>query len=151
MATVESILSRCVQNSVGCDVWQGAKRGRYGVIGHEGKQQGVHRVMLTLTAGPPPSDKHEASHGPCNNPACCTASHLTWKTKSENERDKKRDGTSIEGERHPRAKLSKSQVARLRKRHVPGCRVDGVRALARETGMSYSQMQRILAVERWSI
>ena len=68
----------------------------------------------------------EAFHGECPDGMECrhldgnkhnnSASNLKWGTKSENEKDKRNSGTSIDGEANHMAKLTKEDVISMRER-----------------------------------
>lgn len=74
-----------------------------------GKKTYVHRVACETRNGPPPTPKHHAAHT-CNNGTggCVNPKHLTWKTNSENQKDR------IDGTPWPRSKLSDEQVQEIR-------------------------------------
>jgi len=72
----------------------------------------VHRVILETFVGPCPP-KHESLHGP-NGVVDNSAGNLRWGTRSENELDKARDGTSLRGENHFKAKLKEVDVKLIR-------------------------------------
>ena len=94
-----------------CIVWRLGKNGKYGKVWVNGKDLGAHAVALALKIPRPigkvcsikcnwvPGHKLEAAHGSCHNPLCFNPRHLSWKTRAENENDKKRDGTHLFGER----------------------------------------------------
>ena len=86
----------------------------YGSIGYKGRVVRCHRLALSLATGVPLNDPRDASHGPCHNRRCINPRHLSWATRRQNMGDKKRDGTSLRGENHGRAKLTKQKVLEIR-------------------------------------
>ena len=74
---------------------------------------GIARLVALAFIGPPPTPKHEAAHEdgvPLHN----HHSNLRWKTKSENQMDRVRHGTSNRGERHAMCRLDEDRVRRIR-------------------------------------
>lgn len=59
----------------------------------------AHRAMCIAAHGQPPSNRHEAAHS-CGKgrDACVNPKHLSWKTPSENNGDKRDHGTQPWGE-----------------------------------------------------
>lgn len=98
-----------------CVLWPYAKNNKgYGVMRVDGKAATVHKKMCIRAHGPAPTPKHEAAHSCGNgNKACINKRHLSWKTKSENERDKIAHGTSNQGSRHGMSKLTEAEVRRI--------------------------------------
>ena len=80
--------------------------------------RGAHRVVCELANGVPPTPDHEAAHN-CGNGhlGCVTGSHLEWKTRAENMKDKIKHGTSGNGEKNSMAKLTKTDVLFIRKNY----------------------------------
>lgn len=72
--------------------------------------------------------------------------NLTWGTPAENYNDRRRHGTDNSGTRHPRTHLTDEKVREIRLRHRNG---EGVRALAREVGISHSSIGRIVHRVTW--
>ena len=83
----------------------------YGQLGHEGKVIKAHRKMCELKRGPAPSPGHEAAHS-CGrgHQGCINPNHLSWKTRSANQRDR----TDGYGAGAPRHKLTESDVAEIK-------------------------------------
>lgn len=71
----------------------------------------VHREVLRAFIGDEPDLMALHNDGV---PANCILSNLRWGTRLDNELDKKKHGTSLDGARHHQAKLTESQVAEIR-------------------------------------
>ena len=87
----------------------------YGKVRYNGVAQRVNGIVCEMTHGPAPTAGHEVAHS-CGKGAdgCCAPQHLSWKTHTENEADKRIHGTLREGERHARARLKNEQVREIR-------------------------------------
>lgn len=86
----------------------------YGIVSIDGETYYASRIMCELAKGPPPSPDHESAHS-CNkgHDGCVNPRHLSWKTHSGNQLDRRANGTS--GKRSPlRHKLTPEQVAEIR-------------------------------------
>ncbi len=77
----------------------------------------VSSLVLASFVGPPP-EGCEACHTSDPSPSNCSLGNLRWDTHKNNIGDKRLHGTHQAGEKHPRHKLSDSQVAEIRKRYV---------------------------------
>ena len=96
-----------------CVIWPYGKYSNgYGQVFFERHCCSTHRLALILATG---SDQPglDAAHGPCHNRLCMNVRHLSWKTRSENNHDKKRDGTDDCGEKHYAARLTEPQVREI--------------------------------------
>ena len=121
-----------------CIIWPYGKNGDgYGTVRSDGREQMAHRCALISTTGPAPAGM-EAAHGPCHTRACVNPRHLSWKTRTQNEADKVRDGTSGRGEANVRSKLTESEVLTIRSEHAAG-------------GVSYSMLGRRFNVSPYTI
>lgn len=85
----------------------------------------------------------------CDNPRCINPAHLVLGTHADNMRDKAERCTAIHGENNAHAKLTNADVAEIRRRHIPGCRTNGARALAREFGVASQTVDKLLRGETW--
>lgn len=85
----------------------------------------------------------------CDNPKCCNPKHLFLGTNQDNMDDMKKKGRSPnnKGEKNPRSILTDNQVTEIRKKYSPERRNRS--ALAREYGISLTQMARIVHNEQW--
>lgn len=110
-----------------CIIWPHAKNVKgYGSVKVNGKDRGAHIIALELTTPRPPGkvcaihgnyvegDKLHAAHGECHNPLCINPRHLSWKTNSENQADKKRDGTDPVGERNGNCSIPEDIVEAIK-------------------------------------
>jgi hypothetical protein len=104
----------------------------------------VHILVLGAFAGPCPPGQ-EARHGPAGKLDASLA-NLCWGTRSANQMDRVRDGTSNRGERQGRAKLTWPAVAEIRARVAAG---EPKMHLAREFGVSPRNIRNIIAGDTW--
>lgn len=64
----------------------------YGLFQYEKKRYLAHRFMCELKNGAPPED-HLAAHS-CGNRRCINPNHLSWKTHTDNQLDRRAQGTA---------------------------------------------------------
>lgn len=95
-----------------CLKWPFGGANGYGTHGHNGKLCYAHRTMCELVHGAAPSPTHEASHS-CGlgHLGCVNPKHITWKTPSENQRDRAKHGTKATG---PFGKINDEIAQRIR-------------------------------------
>lgn len=93
-----------------CLIWPFSHNGTgYGRLGYEGVGYYAHRMMCELVHGPAPTEAHEVAHSCGNgNGGCVNPRHLSWKTRSENQLDRKKHGTAKTNSGGSRGKLSAS-------------------------------------------
>lgn len=115
----------------------------YGQVGIDRKVHGAHRVMCELVNGPPPTPAHQAGHS-CGlgHDACVHPKHLSWKTKSENRRDREQHRRKIKNFRY---KLTPEQAEEIRK--LAGTMTNT--ALAAKYGVSRGCVRQIIKGETW--
>jgi hypothetical protein len=104
----------------------------------------VHEIVLEAFFGPRPNGmvtRHLDGDRSNNVP-----SNLLWGTHAENEADKIRHGTLLRGARHPRAKLSASQVSAIRALHSRGLTH---REIAERFPVGRSQIANIVCGLSW--
>lgn len=84
----------------------------YGNFGYMGKMKYAHRFMCEMVNGAPPTSEHQAAHA-CGNRICVNPRHLSWKTRSGNQLDRRKHGTHM-GSKGPYTKLTPAQIADIR-------------------------------------
>lgn len=131
----------------GCMIWPYSTNRGYGQVWIDGRFHRVHVLACEAHSGPRPSPAHEAAHGPCHNQACWNGRHLSWKTRAENEADKVRDGTLLQGEAHGSAKLTVPEVLAIRAAALAGT---PQRPIAAAFGVSQVTVSRIVRRTHWS-
>lgn len=104
----------------------------------------VHLLLLDAFVGPMP-DGQETRHldGDFSNN---TLSNLAYGTPKQNAEDRIRCGVRMEGESHPRAKLSASGVLDIKRRVAGG---ETMAAVARSLGIGGSTVRDIINGRRW--
>lgn len=149
-----------------CHLWTGAKMGRgrqYGYFSLRNKLLGAHRFAYLLANGPdsiPPGHfvLHNCPGG--DNPSCVNSAHLWTGTAAQNSADMVAKGRAatgdrnssrlyprqIQGEKNPMAKLSESDIPKVKKLRASGM-------LQREIGKLFNvrsaTIGKILAGKRW--
>ena len=107
----------------------------------------VHRLVCEAFHGPAPTPQHHAAHGDGdrqNN----LARNLRWATALENVgHDRKRHGRNPEGERNGRAKLTREDVAAIRKSYS-GKRGD-INRLCEQYGIKRTAMRAVVNGSHW--
>lgn len=99
-----------------CLIWPFSRTTHgYGQFGYLGESHLAHRMMCELAHGPAPADKPQAAHS-CGNGhnGCCNPKHLSWKSNSENQRDRRAHGTQ-KGASGTRTRLTPQQIEEIRK------------------------------------
>lgn len=111
----------------------------------DGKLRGFYVSRLVLTAFVrPPKPGEECLHGdgdPTNN----NYKNLRWGTHAENSADSIRHGTSRRGEKNPHAKISRSDVLRIRELSS----TLNQHEIATMIGISPKSVSSILTGRRW--
>lgn len=112
-----------------------------------GRMAQSHRVAWELTNGSIPS-KMKVLHK-CDNPACVRPSHLFLGSQMENYQDMKKKGRErrAKGSDHYYAKLSESDVKKIRKQYIKGSgrnRRGNSAILAKKFGVSQSTITDVV-------
>jgi predicted transcriptional regulator len=116
----------------------------YGYFGFEGKSYYAHRFMCALAHGEAPTAEHQAAHS-CGNARCVNPRHLSWKTKSENELDKREHGTANKSWWGWAGKLTADQVVEIRS--LEGKMTQ--EAIAQRFGVTQSNVRKIHQGKTW--
>lgn len=130
-----------------CWPWTGAlNENGYGVMHNElGSRRATH-VALGLAGKEQPSKKHHALHQ-CDNPPCVNPAHLFWGTQKVNGEDMASKRRSPAGEKNGQSKLTKEQVAGIRRYRAAGVRYADICATY---GVSKSTVSRIVNRASWT-
>lgn len=107
--------------------------------------RGVHALVCEAFHGPKPSPSHQTAHNDGNKDNNAAA-NLRWATASENNQDKKLHGTWQGGSKNPRAKLSETQVAEIKKSRAAGASAQEIADLY---GVAALQIRRIVRGTAW--
>lgn len=119
----------------------------YGTIHFDGRLCLVSRVVCERVHGPPPTPEHEAAHS-CGkgHEGCVAKRHLSWKTSAENKADQLIHGTRPRGSKHGNAKLSNSDVIKIRSLRGKAKQAD----IAHWFGVDKSVISRVQSGKRWA-
>ncbi len=98
-----------------CLIWPYGKISGYGAINLKGRSSLVSRVVCEEIHGPPNPANLEAAHS-CGKGhlGCVSPRHLSWKTASENFKDRDRHGTYPRGKKVAGCKLDEETVRTIR-------------------------------------
>jgi hypothetical protein len=107
------------------------------------KMRRAHQLMCELAHGPRPARSYEARHS-CGNGMCVNPAHLSWGTRSENQQDRTRHGTTS-GRPDGGYKLTPEKVAEIRARQ----NIETVTSLATRFGVSRSCIRQIHLGKTW--
>jgi hypothetical protein len=143
-------LSKLIQNTRklknNCLKWQGYKNEKgYGVIRHNKKNYGAHRLVMHLSKGFDLKSPLFILHL-CDNPWCVNVKHLYAGTNQQNMTDMVKRGNSTYGRRSNTAKLFNRDVKRIFSLHKNGL---GIRAIADRFSVSYPTIYYILKRKAW--
>ena len=136
--------SKCLKQ-----VFAGPKNTKYfrvTLVDAEGKQRKklVHRLMLESFIGKEPMLDSCHNDGNTRNN---TLSNLRWDTRKNNLADRKIHGTSYEGTRNPKAKLTEEQVIEIKTRLS---KEEKVTAIAKDFDVSAGLVSQIKVGRIWN-
>lgn len=127
-----------------CWKWCGTTADGYGVFSDHCRCFRAHRYSFWLHNGywPMPQCRHTCDNPPCTNPA-----HLKAGTIQDNMRDKVERGRQARGERQGHARLTRSDVERIRQYLAESY---SMREIARRFAVSPTAIGKIKAGETWA-
>ena len=134
-----------------CWIWAKASRNGYGTVYMNGKIEDAHRVSYKLTHDEIPVGLSVLHH--CDHRRCIRPDHLFSGTQAENLADMRMKGRENltgrpQGEAHPKAKLTDSDVAEIRKAYAK--KVWGtVKTLTQKYGVSGVTIYRVVTKKAW--
>lgn len=99
-----------------CLIWPLNRDPRgYGMLGWLGRSRYAHRLMCAMAKGEPPTPQHQAAHS-CGNGhlGCVNPRHLSWKTNTQNQADRREHGTAKWRNNRKRYMLTPEQVLEIR-------------------------------------
>jgi hypothetical protein len=97
-----------------------------------GKTHFVHALVAEAFLGPRPFPEAQCRHDD-GDPGNNRSTNLLWGTAAENQQDRLRHGTDVRALKHPKGKVSDTQVSEIKRRLKAG---EEGSALAREFGVS---------------
>lgn len=133
-----------------CIVWIGTKnKTGYEYIRLNGKWKRAHRVSYELAKGEI-NENLVVMHS-CDNRACINPAHLSVGTQAENIADmhSKSRHKTLKGEQNPRAKLTESDVAKIKSQYKKGYGGYGMYRLAKDFGVSKTTISSLLKGKTW--
>lgn len=134
-----------------CWIWTGYKSEHgYGKLTSGRRKDGdfklirAHRFSYTLKHGPIPKGV-EICHK-CDNPSCVNPNHLFAGSHQDNASDMVAKGRQAIGNRLPWAKLTPSDIPRIRQLHSEGI---SRRKIAKQYGVSYATILDVIEGRTW--
>ena len=146
------LIAHVGHDSEECLIWPFSRSRGYAQVSVNRKIKKASRIMCEKVHGPPPTPKHEAAHScGCGHLGCINPKHLSWKTRSENQQDRRKHGTHGRGAnmrtRRIGFKLNPELVAEIR---TIGNTVSK-EELGRRYGVTPSNIAKILSRKSWWI
>lgn len=120
----------------------------FGAGGRRGYR--VHRLVAIAFLPPPASSAMDLVAHNDGSKDNNHYSNLRWDTCKGNLADRKKHGTTLDGVRNGRAKLSAEQVQEIRLRYTPGHSQNSAAALGREFGVSDVAIIKAFRGENWA-
>ena len=134
-----------------CVIWPWARcKNGYAGFKKGGQWYQAHRWVCEQVNGPPPTSAHHAAHE-CGNGkmGCVNPNHLRWKTATENEADKAKHGTLMQGEKNPRTILTRKQVLEIYEIDCP-LRRASFQEIAQQYGVDWPVIEGIKRGSSWT-
>ena len=122
----------------------------YGITTRNNKTYRAHRLAYC--------DYHNIDHSDikgmvvrhtCDNRKCINPEHLVIGTHQDNMDDMKKRNRTAKGEAHGRAKLSEVDIKTIRDRYIRGSKVHGLLAIAKDFGVAFQTVSKIINRHRW--
>ena len=122
----------------------------YGITTRNNKTYRAHRLAYC--------DYHNIDHSDikgmvvrhtCDNRKCVNPEHLVIGTHQDNMDDMKKRNRTAKGEAHGRAKLSEVDIKTIRDRYIRGSKVHGLLAIAKDFGVAFQTVSKIVNRHRW--
>lgn len=129
-----------------CWLWKGTIEQGYGRLYFGGRRRYAHQVAWEL-ANDRTIPKGLCILHSCDTQNCVNPGHLRLGSQEQNMREMKDKGRSLRGSAHPHAKLDEDKVSLIRK--VAGKKRITQKEIAELAGISYGQVRKIIAGERW--
>lgn len=99
-----------------CLPWPFSKDSRTGrgLVCYEGVRDWAHRKMCKLAHGEPPTPRYQAAHN-CGKGhyGCVNPKHLEWKTNSQNQLDRRKNGNMLRNPRGMKGNLRPDQALKI--------------------------------------
>lgn len=148
----ERLLSKvAIDSGTGCWNWTAVKKeDGYGQIFFNGSARTAHRLSYEIHCGPIPRGVCVCHR--CDNPGCVNPDHLFLGLQAENIADMDSKGRRARGNKvankgraHPMSKLTEADILAIR-----AAKGISQRHLAKQYGVSFQQIWRILSGKRWA-
>jgi hypothetical protein len=139
-----------VDTKSGCWEWTAGKTRGYGRIGVNGRMGYAHRVSWEIHYEEIPEGMFVCHR--CDNPSCVNPDHLFLGTNNDNRQDSMRKGRILKGEKHKSSKITREDVARLRKEYAKlnhGDKVNYKINQAKLLGVSLWTIEDVLYGHTW--
>lgn len=120
----------------------------YTTLGRGMDEPSAHRFSYEFHKGEIPDGLY-VLHS-CDNKRCVNPDHLHVGTAADNMREKIERKRHRFGEEHGNARLTDEIVRLCRARHVRGCKVNGIKAMADEVGVSDTALASAVHGKTWS-